>query len=246
MSAASASVTTMSSAPTTPMYAVVVFPEEEDGVGMVPVCWMIGEDQSYWPPYKTALRFEKAVRYLEPPNTETWAVHSVRVIKKSVSYAKGRRDMARAEETSDIQTEIEEEENRRPKRKRTARKIFTSSSEDSDVGDNPYADPPATNQMVSQAPQQPDASHLGLTPTSAMQTPAPARQTPAPARQTPAPARQTPAPARHTPAPARQTPAPARQTPARQTPAPVRQTPARQIPALARQTPAPARQTPAR
>lgn len=34
-------------------------------------------------PFKTALRFEKAVRYLEPPNTETWAVHSVSVIKKS-------------------------------------------------------------------------------------------------------------------------------------------------------------------
>ncbi|XP_071810884.1 uncharacterized protein [Apostichopus japonicus] len=86
--------------------------------------------------------------------------------------------------------------------------------------------------MVSQAPQQPHASHLGLTPTSARQTPAPARpqlqpgtlqlqpdpsssQAHSSSSQAHSSSSQTPAPARHTPA--RQILAPARQIPATQT-----------------------------
>ncbi|KAJ8048508.1 hypothetical protein HOLleu_00853 [Holothuria leucospilota] len=45
-----------------PSFAIVVFTEDNDAVSLVPEVWCIGKDNCYWPPYKSLLKFERAVR----------------------------------------------------------------------------------------------------------------------------------------------------------------------------------------
>ncbi|XP_071834544.1 uncharacterized protein [Apostichopus japonicus] len=121
-------------------YAIVIFTGQGE-VALVPEVWCIGTDLCYWPPYKTMLRFEKAVHSCQPPS-EQWSKHKIRILSTTDSYEKACRLVRKAEDTSDIQTDANDNPANPPCRKRKRRSRYISDSDESDdTVPNEFAEP---------------------------------------------------------------------------------------------------------
>ncbi len=59
-------------------YAIVVFPDHSDSVAVVPTCWLDGND-SYWAPYRSQEKFDRAVKLAEKPKND-WEKYAVRIL----------------------------------------------------------------------------------------------------------------------------------------------------------------------
>jgi hypothetical protein len=59
-------------------YAVVVFTDDNDSVSVVPTSWLDG-DKSYWAPYKSQDKIDRAVKSAEKPKKD-WQKYSVRIL----------------------------------------------------------------------------------------------------------------------------------------------------------------------
>lgn len=68
----------------TQQFSVVVF-TDEDGLSLVPSNWCTDDGKCYWPPFKSTMRFEKAVRCRETPNT-SWTSHPMRILSSTGMY----------------------------------------------------------------------------------------------------------------------------------------------------------------
>ncbi|XP_050510460.1 uncharacterized protein LOC126887142 [Diabrotica virgifera virgifera] len=114
------------------MYSVIEFKQEEDGGGLsiVNSTWLTPrKTEVRWPPIKDNLQFKKVLRKLEPEIDETWKIYGVQKIFYSTDdFEKATNKLKRAEITSDLQTDLEDD-NTRPRRKILKRKF--SSDEDS-------------------------------------------------------------------------------------------------------------------
>ena len=69
-------------------YPVVAF-EEENAVDLVPANWLKAKDKTYWPPFKSTVAITKAVQSRQAPDTNTWKVckiHVIRACRKSVNH----------------------------------------------------------------------------------------------------------------------------------------------------------------
>ena len=59
-------------------FAIVVF-SAENSVALVPESWLVGNEKSYWPPYVSMSRCDKAAKNKEVPN-DKWVVHPIRLL----------------------------------------------------------------------------------------------------------------------------------------------------------------------
>ncbi|XP_076644982.1 uncharacterized protein LOC143354612 [Halictus rubicundus] len=96
----------------------------DGSVEAVPTDW-IQRNNCYWPPLQQS-RVAKAVKQLEPRG-ESWSQHEVKIFRNGTfdNYMTARRKSKAAEDTSDLQSEVELWLHKR-------KKIKFSSSEDSD------------------------------------------------------------------------------------------------------------------
>ncbi|XP_071854684.1 uncharacterized protein [Apostichopus japonicus] len=128
----------------TQTFLVVAF-AGEDGVGVIPSQWRTGERECFWPPYKSSTRFEKAVKSVEAPQA-SWTRHTIRVLSTTGSYARAMILLTRAEETSDLATENEDE--RPSKRRKLQNRRYVSSSDDTEEEAENFTLPPPIQPLV--------------------------------------------------------------------------------------------------
>ncbi|VEN56569.1 unnamed protein product, partial [Callosobruchus maculatus] len=109
-----------------------------DGVQLVPYIWIIDE-QSYWPVFKSNLRYEKAVKNYEPP-LDTWSLFPIkRILGIFENYDRAKHKLKLAEEQSDLNTDLEDEA--KQKRKFKKKVIFSSSYEKEEEASAPTLKP---------------------------------------------------------------------------------------------------------
>ncbi|PIK36826.1 hypothetical protein BSL78_26353 [Apostichopus japonicus] len=128
----------------TQTFLVVAF-AGEDGVGVIPSQWRTGERECFWPPHKSSTRFEKAVKSVEAPQA-SWTRHTIRVLSTTGSYARAMILLTRAEETSDLATENEDE--RPSKRRKLQNRRYVSSSDDTEEEAENFSLPPPIQPLV--------------------------------------------------------------------------------------------------
>ncbi|CAH1102781.1 unnamed protein product [Psylliodes chrysocephalus] len=115
------------------MYCLIEF-KEKDGGGLAVVSdtWLTPrKKQVYWPPYKDNGQFRKALTKGEEVNSETWKLYDIhRTFYECDDYAKACIKLKKAQVTSDIQSDENEEVIQ--KRRRIPRKLSYSDSEEED------------------------------------------------------------------------------------------------------------------
>lgn len=131
-------------------YAVVVFTGEE-GIAMIPEVWCVGDNRCYWPPFKTVQRFERALLSCEPPK-ENWALYDMRILRKTDSYDKARQLVTKAQDTSDLQTDAEEDQPNRKRQKKANPRYFPEESSESE-GENILDQTPEVTSVVNTPPR---------------------------------------------------------------------------------------------
>ena len=66
------------------MSFLVVDFTDRDEVSAVPHSWIIGDDECFWPPYKTSMRLEKAIKNQKIPGLH-WEKFQCRILKSGIS-----------------------------------------------------------------------------------------------------------------------------------------------------------------
>ncbi|XP_071581906.1 uncharacterized protein [Temnothorax nylanderi] len=113
------------------MYCVAEFIETAE-TEVIPIKWMNEkETKCFWPYYKSTDRVKKAVLSIEIPNPNTWTEYAARVLHKYNTYQEARFHLSKAEYTSHLDSEENNDNEYRKKRKRIQNKTYSSSSEES-------------------------------------------------------------------------------------------------------------------
>ncbi|KAK4887264.1 hypothetical protein RN001_003535 [Aquatica leii] len=106
---------------------------EKDGGGLVLVRkeWVTPrKTEVVWPPYKNQKKYYKALKNNEAPDESTWSKQYFEVD----DYDKA---MKKLELTSDVQSNVEDEENKRPKRNHIAKKKLYDDTSDEELFERP-------------------------------------------------------------------------------------------------------------
>ncbi|KAK4872857.1 hypothetical protein RN001_014886 [Aquatica leii] len=108
---------------------------EESGAGvfeLVHSSWLTPKKQEvWWPPLKHREAFDKALRKGDLPEEETWSIYKIkRCFFKEDDFFKVKEKCKKCEFTSDIQSEQEELEVEKKKRRLNAKRNFSSSDEE--------------------------------------------------------------------------------------------------------------------
>ncbi|KAK4887451.1 hypothetical protein RN001_003722 [Aquatica leii] len=102
---------------------------EKDGGGLALVRkeWVTPrKTEVVWPPYKNLEKYYKALKNNEAPDESTWCIYKISKQYFEVDdYDKALKKLKAAELTSDVQSNVEDEENKRPKRNHIAKKNYT-------------------------------------------------------------------------------------------------------------------------
>ncbi|XP_071554276.1 uncharacterized protein [Temnothorax nylanderi] len=113
----------------TNMYCVAEFIETAE-TEVIPIKWMNErETKCFWPYYKSTDRVKKAVLSIEIPNPNTWTEYAVRVLHKYNTYQEARSHLSKAEYTSHLDSEENNDNEHRNKRKRIHNRIHSLSDE---------------------------------------------------------------------------------------------------------------------
>ncbi|KAJ8046375.1 hypothetical protein HOLleu_05025 [Holothuria leucospilota] len=134
-------------------YAVVEF-ISGGTVDIIPTNWLCSEeeDECFWPSSQKA-PINKMVKAKDAPG-DSWQRYRIRILGKAGAYERAREKLILAEETSDLQTDVEEEQR---KRRKTSRYI-------SDSSDNSEDDSPASSASTSSTSPSPTPASLLLPP----------------------------------------------------------------------------------
>ncbi|XP_050413197.1 uncharacterized protein LOC126827739 [Patella vulgata] len=121
------------------MYAVVEFLDDHE-VAVVNADWVLPNGFCFWPPFKNASKLNKCVINCVEAD-ESWLKLKVRKFSETSDYSKARERVARAEETSQVESDVEEIQPR--KRRQPIR--FIESSSDSEDEHQKHPSPPKIN-----------------------------------------------------------------------------------------------------
>ncbi|XP_049763694.1 uncharacterized protein LOC126092234 isoform X1 [Schistocerca cancellata] len=109
-------------------FAIVKFPEEDDALGIIALCWIQNDGTTcLYPPVTTDSKRNKLLREEALP-LQSWSSHKISLMKKYATYNDAREHLRKAEETSNL----ESEEEIGVKRKRKAKDITLPGEESSD------------------------------------------------------------------------------------------------------------------
>ncbi|XP_071095074.1 uncharacterized protein [Haliotis cracherodii] len=140
------------------MHYIVKF-LKSDEIGLIPDTWLEGDRFCYWPKYKNSNQMDRAVKSSVEPDKDTWKIYEISIMYKNASYDKARRKLPLAEETSNLDTEMEEEGQIDTRKRRPPTKYLSSDSEDEEER-QPYTHTKKTkimerSGMVSRLPTPP-------------------------------------------------------------------------------------------
>ncbi|KAJ8018070.1 hypothetical protein HOLleu_44144 [Holothuria leucospilota] len=129
-------------------------------IAIIPVGWFKGqeEDKCLWPSGKST-GITKLVKTSAQPR-EYWICYDIRVLGKAATYSRAQEKLVLAEDTSDIQTDVEE-----PKRKKKKNNRYIDSSSEDESSDAPSIE---TEEV---APPPPPPPPPPITPCSLTSTP---------------------------------------------------------------------------
>ncbi|KAK4880342.1 hypothetical protein RN001_008488 [Aquatica leii] len=114
---------------------------EKDGGGLALVRkeWVTPrKTEVVWPPYKNQEKYYKALKNNEAPDESTWCIYKISKQYFEVDdYDKALKKLKAAELTSDVQSNVEDEENKRPKRNHIAKKKLYDDTSDEELFERP-------------------------------------------------------------------------------------------------------------
>ncbi|KYN02501.1 hypothetical protein ALC62_06676 [Cyphomyrmex costatus] len=116
-------------------YVIVEF---KNGLQIIPITWLTTDlNRAKWPnSYITNKRYDKAVRYMEEPES-TWEEYPViKIYATCADYSVARRKLKLAEQLSDLNTCSEKEDYFKKSRKIRAARTHSSSDYDSEQSDD--------------------------------------------------------------------------------------------------------------
>ncbi|CAH0546897.1 unnamed protein product [Brassicogethes aeneus] len=105
--------------------------EEEGNIALISSNWLTPrKTETFWPPYKGRDRYTKALLKHCAPEPD-WPFYKVkRVFFKCDNYEKANNKLKEAEFTSDVQSEQEIEQKSRRRRRKTPKRLYSTSEED--------------------------------------------------------------------------------------------------------------------
>ncbi|KAF5302953.1 hypothetical protein FQR65_LT19054 [Abscondita terminalis] len=102
------------------------------GLAVVSESWLTPlKKEVFWPPFKSNNLFTNSLKNAETPN-DKWKLYPInRIYFQTDDLAKAQHKIKQAEETSNIETDYTEDDDK-PRRKRVTRKLYESDSDDND------------------------------------------------------------------------------------------------------------------
>ncbi|KAF2895453.1 hypothetical protein ILUMI_10725 [Ignelater luminosus] len=97
-------------------YAIVRFIAEDDAPGIVTINWICEDDKCRYPNVRTNEARDKLLKSNAKP-TEEWITCPIKMLSKYETFADTRLHLSKAEETSHLESEAEEDCRRKWKRK---------------------------------------------------------------------------------------------------------------------------------
>ncbi|OXA38508.1 hypothetical protein Fcan01_26743 [Folsomia candida] len=137
-----------------------VFPETDE-VEVTPDSWLDREEEGrlkcWWPPYKNSDKVKTAVKNQSPVNLETWNIYNARILRCFATYAAAREHLSTAAWTSNLESEVEEndEGSRRSARPRALNIEYEESLSGSSGELSSFSKPAAKDKMKANFPPPP-------------------------------------------------------------------------------------------
>ncbi|XP_035713674.1 uncharacterized protein LOC118438072 [Folsomia candida] len=142
------------------VFSVVHFPETDE-VEVTPDIWLDREEEGrlkcWWPPYKNSDKVKTAVKNQSPVNLETWNIYNARILRCFATYAAAREHLSTAAWTSNLESEVEEndEGSRRSARPRALNIEYEESLSGSSGELSSFSKPAAKDKMKANFPPPP-------------------------------------------------------------------------------------------